>query len=428
MDDVEEVDVLDYSHRAPMMAAPAPIESAPDDWNITTVAPPKNYNVVRPALGFENFYNLRRPDLPEEEQTAEMRNLRAWKDANYRMPLDALQQIPPRRFLNLGMPLYEFTTGFLFGTIFALIWRGPAALRFFRRLRRGTSPSYNALSRPRRVLVWLRFLKKQTKIPMLFGVFQLLLRGITPIVDGVLLPWFIGVVLIGVNHLRTVRRKMRFTKYWNRYRSLGNINAIEHRSILEGSLKDKLLSWVRAKPIWIRRRIWRGMLIIFLIEVLLFPYHYEERRPGENWLTRGLTSFGILSSPTFGADPPEVAKRKYTKQPDAPQPIIDGATYWTAWLWRNNSPRSGAAYVQDERMFSVPDLRPILEDSPEQKLKYDDTALQAKDMTPAFFMGQRVRWFCSFWPYSTYFSAHIILTFCFFWTLDSFFFCNYFNS
>lgn len=397
---------------APMMPAPVPIEGRPTDWNLTTVAPPKNYNVVKPGLGWDDFYNLRRPDVPEEEQTAEMRNLRAWRDANYRMPFDALQEIPERRWFNLGMPIYEFATGFFFGTIFAVIWRGPAALRFFRRLRRGQSAHYNSLTRPRRVLIWLQFLKRQTRVPMLFGVFQLLLRGINPIIDGLVLPWFIGLVLIGANHMRTVRRRTILGKYWGHYRSLGNIHALEHRSILEGSLKDKWLSYIRAKPIWLRRRLYRGMIIIFLIEMLLIPYYYEDRRPGETYLTRGLTSFSIMASPTFGADPPEIAKRKHLKRPEEPRPIIDGATYWTAWLWHNNSPRSGAPYVQDERMFSIPDLRPILEDSPEQRLKYDDTALEAKNVTPAFHMGQKVRKLARFRPSLTHFSPGIILTFC----------------
>lgn len=145
------------------------------------------------------------------------------------------------------------------------------------------------------------------------------------------------------------------------------------------------------------------MLIIFIIEAIILPYYNEGRKFGEQFLTRGLKSFGILASPTFGPDPPEIIDRNPLKRPEVPMPRVDGSSWWTHWFWKNNSPRSGNAYVPDERMFSLPDLRPILDDgssqnavgksSPraggEQLLKYDDTALRALDHTPAFYLGQQ---------------------------------------
>lgn len=377
---------------APLAPLTVPIGERPADWNLTTIAPPKNYNVLKARLGFHDFYNLRRPDVPEEEQTAEMRNLRAWRDANFRMPFDTLEHYPESRWFNLQMPFYEFATGFFFGSIFAVFWRGPATLRFLRRIRHGKAPAYGRLERWEKVRLWARFAKRSARVPLLFGVFQLLLRGINPLINSYHLPWIVGLTLIGLNHIRNRRKRMRWHRFWNRYRSLGDIHAIEYRSILVGSLRTKWRQYFRAFPIRWKRRIWRGMIIIMLIEALILPYYHEDRRYGQFYLNKGLTSFGIMASPTFGPDPAEVSKRKAFKRPEAPMPVIDGATYTTAWLWHNNSPRSGAAYVPDERMFSLPDLRPLLEDSPEQALKFDDTALKAMDHTPAFHLGQQVRW------------------------------------
>jgi len=96
-----------------------------------------------------------------------------------------------------------------------------------------------------------------------------------------------------------------------------------------------------------------------------------------------------MASPTFGPDPPELARRQALKRPEVPPPVVDGSNWLTHWLWQNNDPRSGQAYVPDQRMFSIPDLRPVLEDTPEQRIKFDPTAIRTLDTTPAFYLGQQ---------------------------------------
>jgi hypothetical protein len=338
-------------------------------------------------MAFHDYYNLRVPKVSKDEETAEMRNLKAWKDANYRLPLDAVQLPNRPKILDLQMALYEFGTGFLFGSVFALITRGPVTIRFLRRLRRGESANYNKMTFQQKSWLYWRLARRTARIPMLFAVFQMLLRGMNPTLNGFVLPWITGVVLIGLNHMRTLPRRMRWYRYWGHYRSHGDIHSLEMRSILDGTSKDKFISFLNAWPRWFKRRLWRGMFIIFLIEVLLLPYYYEEHRFGWQYLVRNFFGFGILASPTFGPDPVERQRSAMFKRPEAPVPVVDGSNWLTHWLWKNNS--SGRPYVPDQRMFHADTLLPVLEDTPDQRIKFDHTAIRTLDTTPAFLLGQK---------------------------------------
>lgn len=390
----------EFDRNGPPLIPIAPdISTLPTQWNLTTVAPPKNYNRVKPGLGFDDFYNLRQDSVPEEQETAAMRNLRAWRDANYQMPLDTALMPPKRRLFNFAKPIHEFCLGFLFGSIFAAIWRGPHFFRTWRKLRRRETIYKGPLPWHTKLRMFRSYIHGPMRIPLLFAFFQLALRGFGPIVDGYWVPAAAGILYIGWRHAsrrwrRKIRRPFLYEHYWSRWRSIGNIHELEHRSILQGSFRKLWTQRIMSRLLRLRRvrhKLWRGMFIILILEIFILAFHGGEHLRGSAINKLGFKSFGILASPTFGPDPEEISKRRLNKRPEVPAPVVDGNSWWTAWLWNNNNPRSGAPYVADNRMFSVPDLRPILEDSPDQQLKYDDTALKALDMTPAFYLGQKVR-------------------------------------
>jgi hypothetical protein len=370
---------------------PLPVGYITPEWNITDIAPPAGRNRVVPVMGFRDFYNLRSPVIPKDQETPEMRNLKAWKDANFRMPFHAVAPPHLPTYFSVRRMLYEFGLGFFFGSIFAAFWHGPPIIRLVRRIRRGELENW-AERTPREKLrfcykVWRRF----KRIPMLFGIFQMLLRGMNPTLNGYMAPWLLGSFLIGVNHMRRKRKKrLMWTKWWDHYRQFGDVHDLEHRPLWEGTFKEK---WRPVVGYWLRskwRKIWKGVKIILVIEILLLAYRYEGDAFAKNILKgSGFQGFGIAASPTFGADPPELTKRALLQTPTPPPPVVDGGNYLTEWLWRNNAPGSGNAYVIDRRMFSIPDLKPILQPLPDQLIKFDPTALKVLDNTPAFLLGQQ---------------------------------------
>lgn len=367
---------------------PASLDWRPGEWNLTTVPPPANYGNMLPSYGFNKFYNLRRPSIPENEETAEDRNLKAWRDSNYRVPFDSRTEIGRPKFFQLQHLAFEFAFGFLFGCIPATIMRGPWVLRTYRRFR--VNDRWKTFTWRQKFQVHRMVFKKFTRLPFIFGFFQGLLRGVFPTMPGYATPWLVGVFLFATRRFwRRATRPITYAQYKHAMpRNQGDIEWLKHRSLIGNETFDRIGERMRAFWLGFWPRFKSAAWIIFLIELFWVPnrHHHTVAQDMEHV---GRTGFQILASPTFGPDPPEYTDRVLYKDPEPSPPLIDGATWQTAWLWENNDPRSGRPYVPDDRTFALPSLHPILESTPDQLLKYDYSAVHARDHTPAFQLGQQ---------------------------------------